>query len=798
MLEHNYLLYKLKEVMYIRYFKYLLICLCLPFHSYSQQLQVNPNASLEDILQNLVGTGVSISNIEVNCHPSAYGSFTSSSAALGVERGVIMATGRVIDAVGVNNQDDSGTRLLRPGDSQLQQLSGRNTFDACVIEFDVVPTGTELRFDYSFASEEYNEYTCSEFNDIFAFFIRRAGDNISADRNIAVIPGTTNTPVAINTVNGGSRGSFGTLGGQCSLNYSQFFVDNTGGTVTQYDGYTVNLTARAAVSPCQTYHLKLKIADGSDRRLDSGVFIESVSSSNFEVDFAIVNSNIDSLVEGCVKGELIVRRTSNFANQAQVGLVYDGTATRGTDYTAALPSGVSFAPQEREKRFPLEAFADNVDDEGEEIIISLFAGTFDASGNPIVCSGVSSSGSINIPILQNYTSEIESDRDFFCGVPTELRIGRGDSYRWEPDFQISCTDCPNPQVTPTVNTTYTVTVTVGDCQYTRSKSITVLPTNITQLQEDALTICPGDTVLLLATELAPSSDPTTYSWSPTLGLSCSDCPNPEAFPTQTTEYVLRSARGFCAEYDTVTVSINTSAVVDLGQDTILCWNSTRELSTGVANADEYLWSTGETTSTITVSDVGTYWVRVSKGTCSDYDTISLSRSCNSCPFTNLSVTPTTHTLIITDSVQLSASGGVSYQWTPETYLSNSNIANPIASPLNNIVYTVLAVNENGCQASRDVEITIDFETEIVVIPNVFTPNGDNVNDYFSIENIEFFNNTRLQVFNRWGEIVYDEVNYESEWNGTKDGKNIAEGLYYYVLNFFDQGKSFKGTITIIR
>ena len=167
------------------------------------------------------------------------------------------------------------------GDANLSALSGNATFDACVLEFDFIPKGNQISFRYQFGSEEYPDFTCTQFNDVFGFFIN-GGTEYPLPTNIALVPGTSpGIPVAINTVNGGLGGADGpttncTGYGQGSP-FTQYFINNVNGPDPVYDGLTKVFFAEAAVTPCITYHFKLGVADASDAILSSGVFLEKGS-----------------------------------------------------------------------------------------------------------------------------------------------------------------------------------------------------------------------------------------------------------------------------------------------------------------------------------------------------------------------------------------------------------------------------------------------------------------------------------------------------------------------------------------
>ena len=204
------------------------------------QLTVVDGPDIADVLQELLGDGVTISNITINCRRSAYGSYVSTDPALALTSGLLITTGSAEDAVGPNNSGSTGTNNNTPGDADLTALAGLNTFDACIVEFDVVPIGDEIWFNYTFGSEEYPEFTpCAgqNINDAFAFYVDGpdpAGGTY-ANENIAIIPSTT-LPVSINNVN------------QCTN--STYYQGNNSSTL-EYDGYTVDLVAKVEVVPCQ-------------------------------------------------------------------------------------------------------------------------------------------------------------------------------------------------------------------------------------------------------------------------------------------------------------------------------------------------------------------------------------------------------------------------------------------------------------------------------------------------------------------------------------------------------------------
>ena len=152
----------------------LYLFLAFPFFS-SAQIQVADTSTLAQAVESLVSDGVQISNITSNCHSSAWGTFLDTSGYLGINEGLVLASGSIFDVPGPNNAPGAGQDLMTPGDADLNGIVGGNTQDACYIQFDVRPSADTLVFNYVFGSEEYDEFVCSNFNDVFAFLISGPG-----------------------------------------------------------------------------------------------------------------------------------------------------------------------------------------------------------------------------------------------------------------------------------------------------------------------------------------------------------------------------------------------------------------------------------------------------------------------------------------------------------------------------------------------------------------------------------------------------------------------------------------------
>jgi hypothetical protein len=226
------------------------------------------------VVQALLGQGVSASNIVLNGAAVSAGTFQSGLSIVGIDNGIVLSSGDIGSIIGPNASDDTSTDNLTSGDAQLDLLTTSPTYDACTLEFDFTCTGAgQISFQYVFSSEEYNEFVNSQYNDVFAFFLNGV--------NIATLPGGTS--VAINNVHCGNP--YGSNGSNCGLYLNNSCADLPIGSFpcsgpfdTEMDGLTVVLTATGTLLPGNN-HIKLAIADAGDSVYDSNVFIRGQSFS---------------------------------------------------------------------------------------------------------------------------------------------------------------------------------------------------------------------------------------------------------------------------------------------------------------------------------------------------------------------------------------------------------------------------------------------------------------------------------------------------------------------------------------
>ena len=222
-----------------------------------------------------------------------------------------------------------------------------------------------------------------------------------------------------------------------------------------------------------------------------------------------------------------------------------------------------------------------------------------------------------------------------------------------------------------------------------------------------------------------------------------------------------------------------------------------------SNATSYSWTPSVGLSSPTVAsplitaanfDV-TYTLTATLGNCSAQGSVSLSVL----PALNISAGPY-QVIIAGDQVQLQGSAPQgTYLWSPASGLSASNVLTPVATPQTTTTYTLTVTDQQGCTGSDDVTVVV--EPYCIAPMEVFTPNGDGINDRWLITNGSCMKTAKVEIFNRYGSKVYESPNYSNDWDGTYKGKPLPDGTYYFVITYqlINQKSVFlKGNVAILR
>lgn len=698
-----------------RFFYKILVLSLFPMLAIQAQMVVNETLEDEELVQTLAGEGVIISNININCPSGSYGQFQCENCNVGIESGIVLASGPIDLVVGPNDNGGAGEGIGTPGDPDLEGLIGDNTNDACALIMDIEAASDTITFNYVFGSDEYLEFVGS-FNDVFAFFI--SGPGIVGQQNIALIPGTT-TPVSINNVNDVSNPSFyvdnGT-GGTAPQNSDPFYI--------QYDGFTTVLQAQAVVIPCETYTLKLVVADAIDGVLDSGVFIEagSIRANKVSIDATteLAGLGFENAVEGCING--IINFNLDFSTQDTTVITFEvsGTAQSGIDYEE-LPASITMYPGDTSAQLVVIPIDDGIQESLETIHINIT--------NSGLCTSTVLDSAI-IQIQDNIIAQAQPSIVQTCaGTPIQLLSSGGLDCVWEPATYLDDPNSCSPISTPLTSITYAAITTVGSCADTAYVTIN-MDDDFTPLVVEQIEICDGEMAQLSA------SGGLFYLWEPSNDLSCTDCPDPVYSGGSNATYTVTIYDNVGCTFTGVTNIVTGS--VDLGFETqahTICMGDSFNLDVTTPSATTYTWTPQEGLSctdcpnpVVTPSADITYTVTAAVGTCTDMATVSFTTSAAFADAGSDIVDCQTLNTILGNDV---ATEGFTYEWSPNLFLEAADVAQANFSidtegmPTFQQVYTLTVADSIGCEATDEVLVTVEARPEIS-IEDVSIADGQNV------------------------------------------------------------------------
>ncbi|MEK7254664.1 MAG: gliding motility-associated C-terminal domain-containing protein, partial [Bacteroidota bacterium] len=462
------------------------------------------------------------------------------------------------------------------------------------------------------------------------------------------------------------------------------------------------------------------------------------------------------------------------------------------------------------------------------------------------------------------------------GGNTQLLASGAEVYNWFPTAGLSCNHCPNPIASPSQTTIYSVAMHSVCNADTLQVEVTVLQLDI-QVAPAQPQICPGDSVQLTAT----SPVPIQFTWQPAASLSCANCPDPVANPSETTTYSISGNYQGCPVGGSVTVEVVPDPSVLFPLNVVVCPGESLPLNAAPNNAWTYQWAATDPNfvslspaPTVTPLATTTYYVTVSNGICPPVqDSVTIFVAENLLEVSNDTV------LCGSQTVELFADGGIPghYIWQPggsseQTFTPNLQsgvnlisvtfidsagcftltdtiqitllpgiqidsiqsdkgdtvyVGTPVVLTVETSVeavgitwssgstldtahvlpmtppsesYAVTVTDEQGCTDTSSISLTVllpQFD-----IPNIFTPNNDGVNDSFKViisgDNIEVLS---MQIFNRWGQRVFESTNSNDGWDGRQDGEDAPSDVYVFVVEIQQTNGEVvvkKGDLTLAR
>lgn len=699
----------------------------------------------------LVGSGSTcaapnISNVTVSPNQAVtmndrfWGYFNKTTSNFPFQEGIVLTTGFARKAG--NNPE---ANVLSDGngggsDPDLIAAIGATTTinNAAILEFDFVPSSTQMKFNYIFASEEYTgSFPCppTQYDDAFALLLKPNTPG-STYTNLAVLPGGAG-PVSVTNILPSSF-SCGPING----NYFGSLSPNA----TNYNGITAPLTAEATVIPGQSYHIKMVVADARDSIYGSAVFLQAGS---FDIGLSIVDGAGNPLPETinvCDNTpQVLTALTSAVPGTTYQWLRNDVPIPGATNvsYTATLPGVYKVQVTLPGSTCPVEA------------TITIIGGTSPAAQNAtlnLCATPAVSSFNLNDakPLISTATGAVF--RFYTNQADAQLQ-----NNNFIPEAALSLYSANDGQVL------HVVVSDGGFCSRLVTLTLRKEDTPVAQLVSTKLSICAGESVTLTA------SGGVTYQWE---GFSGTGAVRTVS-PTQTTTYTVYAigAQG-CKSLQPAIVTVEVVPAIKSNlTGGYICAGDRITLDAGAGPGYSYTWSNGATGQTLVADSPGVYFVDITNGVCTKRFTTEV-KLATIPEIVNVDYNQN-GTLIVTASslgggvLEYSADNGVTWQ--------NSNLFNNI--PSNTIVYIRVRVKNTSCVGY--------LEYFTFMMQNVITPNGDNVNDKIDFRGISDYNKFQVVISDRYGREVYKSDKTRPFWDGYFQGKKLPTASYWYQITFED-------------
>ncbi|ASK32477.1 gliding motility protein [Chryseobacterium sp. T16E-39] len=617
-----------------------------------------------------------------------------------------------------------------------------NLNDAVVLEFDFVPTSSQVKFNYLFASEEYTtSFPCS-YSDAFALLLKPVA-GAAPYVNMAVLPSGAG-PVSVTNIHPDTQFSGSPL--SCGAVNPTFFGGyNTTNIETNFNGRTVPLTATATVIPGQAYHFKMVLADAIDTSYDSAVFLEGGS---FNIGVELLDPDggtLPSDINVCDNVPQVLTASVSDPNMAYQWY-YNGAIVQGatTNSIVATQPGtytieVSFPGNPCPGKASIQIHGGTTPTANDATL--LLCTTPDVTTFDLIAAipSITTTPNVVVHFYENQADALAQNNNY---ITTPLNYNGNDG-------QIL----------------YTVVSNGGFCSRLVKLTLAKEVTPTAHVVSTKLKICPGDSVSLTAT------GGVTYLWSNFTGTGNSQTVT--LFNTTTFTVYAIGAKG-CKSLQPATVTVEVvPEITSPLKDVEMCVGDRITLDAGAGPNYKYLWSTGETTQTIFVDQLGIYSVTIDNGYCTRVFTSKVMAA--TLPFINGLDYNNSNTLTITavnpsinnnpGVLEYSIDNGVSWQ-----------TSNVFPGLLDNTTYH-LQVRIVGTHCVG----TLDFFT--LKIANIITPNQDGVNDVLDLTSLGDFNNFTGSIYDRYGVEMFRFSKQTPIWDGTVGGKRLSTATYWYKFNF---------------
>jgi gliding motility-associated-like protein len=392
------------------------------------------------------------------------------------------------------------------------------------------------------------------------------------------------------------------------------------------------------------------------------------------------------------------------------------------------------------------------------------------------------------------------DDTLICTIDTiRLQTKANGTFNWTPNYMISDLNAAAPLVSPDVPTTYYLTFySSPGCFNTDSVFVDVRSFVSLRAGQDT-TVCLGDSIFL-----RPQSDGLSYRWSPAATVSSPTAKETWARPTGTTRYSVVSTIGKCQATDGFVVNTVSYPVADAGADTVICIGDAAFLS--ARGGQQYFWYPGNTLDDQTLRSPEARPLETTDYAVAVYD----DRGCPKPSYDTVRVVVippvdafagNDTVMVIGQPMQLRASGGSVYSWSPVANLDRPDAEDPIARLNDDMTFVVRVSTQEGCYAFDTVQVKVYKTPPELFVPTAFTPNGDGLNDRLKPVPVGIATLVYFKVYNRYGELVFSTNEVGKGWNGMYKGRDQGnESFVWQALGIDYLGNQVfrKGQTTLIR
>lgn len=395
--------------------------------------------------------------------------------------------------------------------------------------------------------------------------------------------------------------------------------------------------------------------------------------------------------------------------------------------------------------------------------------------------------SLNPPVILGPTT--------YCGptigIPIQVQQAGSATITWFDSNNNPIATGPTFVPANGITATYSVIQSVPACTSAVTTFTVTFSTIPTPIGDTLYTYCSGNIPPFLSVQ----SDYTVNWYSDaTLTTSVNTGLN-FAAPAGTSTFYVVADSGSCQSEPLVINVIAEELITAQIQTTTLSLCEQSAITLSSANPDGNNWSTGETSQSITITSPGIYSLTRQNSCNTAKDSVEVTGAPISAAFeVNDSVAFSPYSVQVTDN----GFGSDNCYWIFEgdTLLSIENL---VVSDTGTYVLYRNCSNAEGCTASDSSEFKVKSATLVLFIPNVFTPDGDGINDLFRVkhENVKTFD---AMIYNRWGNKLYEWTDVNSGWNGESDGTLLPQGTYFYIIkgtDVFDKGFEYKGVVTLL-